>query len=33
MIHAPRTGQPVQITAFSAQPLRGEYVGARRYWP
>jgi cell wall-associated NlpC family hydrolase len=32
MIHAPRTGQPVQITAFSAQPLRSEYVGARRYY-
>ena len=32
MIHAPRTGQPVQVVAFSAAPLRGEYVGARRYW-
>jgi cell wall-associated NlpC family hydrolase len=32
MIHAPRTGQPVQVIAFSAPPLRGEYVGARRYW-
>jgi gamma-D-glutamyl-L-lysine dipeptidyl-peptidase len=31
IIHAPRTGQPVQIAAFSAAPLRGEYVGARRY--
>jgi cell wall-associated NlpC family hydrolase len=31
MIHAPRTGQPVQITAFSAAPLRQEYSGARRY--
>lgn len=31
IIHAPRTGEPVQIAAFSAQPLRGEYVGARRY--
>jgi cell wall-associated NlpC family hydrolase len=33
MIHAPRTGQPVQVTAFSAPPLRAEYVGARRYLP
>lgn len=33
MIHAPRTGQPVQIDAFSAQPLRSQYVGARRYLP
>jgi cell wall-associated NlpC family hydrolase len=32
MIHAPGTGKPVQVVAFSAQPLRGEYVGARRYW-
>jgi cell wall-associated NlpC family hydrolase len=32
MIHAPRTGQPVQVIAFSAPPLRDEYVGARRYW-
>jgi cell wall-associated NlpC family hydrolase len=31
MIHAPRTGQPVKIVAFSAPPLRAEYVGARRY--
>jgi cell wall-associated NlpC family hydrolase len=31
MIHAPRTGQPVRVVAFSAPPLRGEYVGARRY--
>lgn len=31
MIHAPRTGQPVKIVAFSAPPLRGEYAGARRY--
>jgi cell wall-associated NlpC family hydrolase len=31
IIHAPRTGQPVQIIAFSAAPLRAEYVGARRY--
>jgi gamma-D-glutamyl-L-lysine dipeptidyl-peptidase len=33
MIHAPRTGQPVQIVRFSAPPLAGEYVGARRYLP
>lgn len=33
MIHAPRTGQPVRIEAFSAQPLRSEYAGARRYLP
>ena len=31
MIHAPRTGQPVQIVSFSAQPLRSEYSGARSY--
>jgi cell wall-associated NlpC family hydrolase len=31
MIHAPRTGQPVKVEAFSAPPLRAEYVGARRY--
>jgi cell wall-associated NlpC family hydrolase len=31
MIHAPRTGQPVQVTAFAAPPLRQEYAGARRY--
>lgn len=33
MIHAPRTGQPVQIVPFSEQPLRSEYAGARRYLP
>jgi cell wall-associated NlpC family hydrolase len=33
MIHAPRTGQPVQVTAFSAPSLRSEYVGARHYLP
>jgi gamma-D-glutamyl-L-lysine dipeptidyl-peptidase len=31
MIHAPRTGQPVQIVAFSAPPLHAEYAGARSY--
>jgi len=31
IIHAPHTGSSVQIIAFSAQPLRSEYVGARRY--
>jgi gamma-D-glutamyl-L-lysine dipeptidyl-peptidase len=31
VIHAPRTGQTVRVVAFSAEPLRGEYVGARRY--
>lgn len=31
MIHAPRTGQPVQIVSFSAPPLRAEYSGARSY--
>jgi cell wall-associated NlpC family hydrolase len=31
MIHAPRTGQPVQIVPFSAPPLRAEYSGARSY--
>lgn len=29
MIHAPRTGQPVQVVSFSAPPLRAEYAGAR----
>jgi cell wall-associated NlpC family hydrolase len=33
MIHAPRTGEPVQIVRFSQQPLRSEYAGARRYGP
>lgn len=33
MIHAPRTGQAVRIEAFSTQPLRDEYAGARRYLP
>jgi len=33
MIHAPGTGDPVQVTAFSEQPLRSEYAGARRYLP
>ena len=33
MIHAPRTGEPVQIVRFSQQPLRREYAGARRYRP
>lgn len=33
MIHAPGTGQAVRIQAFSTQPLRSEYVGARRYLP
>ena len=33
MIHSPGTGEHVQVIAFSAQPLRGEYVGARRYLP
>jgi cell wall-associated NlpC family hydrolase len=31
MIHAPHTGAVVRIEAFSNQPLRSEYVGARRY--
>jgi cell wall-associated NlpC family hydrolase len=31
IIHAPHTGSVVQIIAFSTQPLRSEYVGARRY--
>jgi cell wall-associated NlpC family hydrolase len=31
MIHAPHTGSVVRIEAFSNQPLRSEYVGARRY--
>jgi cell wall-associated NlpC family hydrolase len=32
LIHAPRTGQTVQIATFSAT-LRSEYAGARRYLP
>jgi len=31
VIQAPHTGASVEISAFSAQPLRSEYVGARRY--
>lgn len=31
MLHAPGTGMPVQITSFTDEPLRGEYVGARRF--
>jgi cell wall-associated NlpC family hydrolase len=31
IIHAPRTGTAVQVIAFSDEPLRSEYVGARRY--
>jgi cell wall-associated NlpC family hydrolase len=31
MIHAPRTGEPVQVVRVSAPPLAGEYAGARRY--
>ena len=31
IIHAPRTGQPVGLVPVSTQPLRSEYVGARRY--
>ena len=31
IIHAPRTGQPVQIVAFTAPPLHAEYIGARGY--
>lgn len=33
MIHAPRTGEAVQIVPFSQQPLRSEYAGSRRYLP
>ena len=33
MIHAPRTGEPVQIAKVRAQPLASEYAGARRYLP
>jgi cell wall-associated NlpC family hydrolase len=33
MIHAPHTGESVQVARFSAQPLRSEYAGARRYLP
>jgi cell wall-associated NlpC family hydrolase len=31
VIQAPHTGAVVRIDSFSAQPLRSEYVGARRY--
>jgi cell wall-associated NlpC family hydrolase len=33
MIHAPRTGEPVQITSLLAEPYRGEFAGGRRYAP
>jgi cell wall-associated NlpC family hydrolase len=33
MIHAPHTGASVEIVPVSQEPLRGEYVGARRYLP
>jgi len=33
MIHAPRTGEAVQIAPFSEEPLRSEYAGARDYLP
>jgi cell wall-associated NlpC family hydrolase len=33
VIHAPRTGEPVQIVSFAGEPLRSEYAGARRYLP
>ena len=33
MLHAPGTGSPVQIARVSQQPLRSEYVGARRFTP
>ena len=31
VIHAPHTGAVVRIEDFATQPLRSEYVGARRY--
>jgi cell wall-associated NlpC family hydrolase len=33
MIHAPRTGEAVQITSLQRQPYRGEFAGGRRYTP
>ncbi|GCD91986.1 C40 family peptidase [Nocardioides sp. LS1] len=33
MIHAPRTGEQVQVVSFEQEPLRSEYAGARRYLP
>ena len=33
MIHAPRTGEAVQIVPFSQEPLHSEYAGSRRYLP
>ena len=33
MIHAPRTGEPVQITSLQTQPYRSEFAGGRRYTP
>jgi cell wall-associated NlpC family hydrolase len=32
MIHAPRTGEAVSITAIDAEPYSSEFAGGRRYW-
>ena len=31
MIHAPQTGQPVQVVSLSVEPYRSEFAGGRRY--
>jgi cell wall-associated NlpC family hydrolase len=33
MIHAPRTGEPVQLGSIYAQPYNGEFAGGRRFAP
>ena len=33
MIHAPRTGEPVQISSIYAPPYYGEFAGGRRFAP
>jgi cell wall-associated NlpC family hydrolase len=32
MVHAPRTGQRVQVVATSQPAYSSEYAGARRYY-
>ena len=31
MVHSPRTGRPVEVTALATEPYSGELVSARRY--
>jgi cell wall-associated NlpC family hydrolase len=31
MVHSPRTGRPVEVTALAAEPYASELVSARRY--